>query len=406
MEEEEDVALAACIQFLETHTQQQQLGTEIRKLLDQKEWEKTASLFVDALIAAFNHPPPEKRDDINYEESLEGCVQVILNFIFSNQVDKHQLILLAQQLRQSEPFGPLRLRTVTRLYNALPETKETLQKLDLFILTVQVASKVNMLQALAPAFSRIEGFLDIWSPSKQDRRRVYQTITEAFDDTNHQAQAFEFHVKLLETFNGENEDMLSSIEPYAVKACKEAIRQPKLFRFDELLDLDAIQRLKNTKEHALLFELLQIFVSDKLEAFVDYVARNREYFDRAGFDYEACLNKMRLLSLASLGVEHSEIPYALAANTLQIEQDMLEHWVIEAVRLGLMEAKIDQMSQVIRVIRASQRVFVKEHWHSLQKRLEVCRSNVSQLIATIDQVRQQHLPAVSSSSSSSLLTNP
>jgi hypothetical protein len=106
-----------------------------------------------------------------------------------------------------------------------------------------------MLQALAPAFSRIEGFLDIWSPSKQDRRRVYQTITEAFDDTNHQAQAFEFHVKLLETFNGENEDMLSSIEPYAVKACKEAIRQPKLFRFDELLDLDAIQRLKNTKEH-------------------------------------------------------------------------------------------------------------------------------------------------------------
>jgi len=52
---------------------------------------------------------------------------------------------------------------------------------------------------------------------------------------------------------------------------------------------------------ALLFELLQIFVSDKLEAFVDYVARNREYFDRAGFDYEACLNKMRLLSLASLG---------------------------------------------------------------------------------------------------------
>jgi hypothetical protein len=143
MEEEEDVALAACIQFLETHTQQQQLGTEIRKLLDQKEWEKTASLFVDALIAAFNHPPPEKRDDINYEESLEGCVQVILNFIFSNQVDKHQLILLAQQLRQSEPFGPLRLRTVTRLYNALPETKETLQKLDLFILTVQVASKVS-----------------------------------------------------------------------------------------------------------------------------------------------------------------------------------------------------------------------------------------------------------------------
>jgi hypothetical protein len=51
-----------------------------------------------------------------------------------------------------------------------------------------------------------------------------------------------------------------------------------------------------------------------------------------------------------IGVEHSEIPYALAANTLQIEQDMLEHWVIEAVRLGLMEAKIDQMSQVVGIV--------------------------------------------------------
>lgn len=52
---------------------------------------------------------------------------------------------------------------------------------------------------------------------------------------------------------------------------------------------------------ALLFELLQIFVSEKLEAFVDFVHRNRAYFEEAGFDYEACVNKMRLLSLASLG---------------------------------------------------------------------------------------------------------
>ncbi|GJQ14270.1 hypothetical protein GpartN1_g6061.t1 [Galdieria partita] len=394
MTAEIDVELGVCIDFLQTHTNnQQQLGSQIQQLLAQQNVEQVASLLVDALIVAFNDPPTDKLADHIYEESLEGCVQVILGFIFSNQVDRFKLATqLAQHLRQSEPFGPLRLRTVTRIYNSFPET-ETSQRLELFILNVQVASKVNMLQALAPALTKAEFFLDMWSPSKQDRRRFYQTITEAFDESNNETQAFEFHVKLLETFNGEGEDVLAGVESYAVKACKEAIKQPKLYRFDELLDLDAIQRLKSTVQHALLFELLQIFVSEKLEAFVDFVRRNSVYFEEAGFDYEACLNKMRLLSLASLGVEQSEIPYSLAAKTLQVEQEELEHWVIQAVRLGLMEAKIDQMRQVIRVIRASQRVFIKEDWYALQKRLGMCKSNVAELITTIDQVKQQHLQA-------------
>lgn len=109
-----------------------------------------------------------------------------------------------------------------------------------------------MLEALTPTLAKAELFLDVWSPSKQDRRRFYETVTEAFAESNNETQAFEFHVKLLETFNGESEQVLTQVESSAVKACKEAIRQPRLYRFDELLDLDAIQRLKNTKQHGKL----------------------------------------------------------------------------------------------------------------------------------------------------------
>lgn len=143
MTAEIDVELRACIDFLQNYTNQQ-LDSPIEQLLAQQDKQQVASLLVEALVVAFNQPPQDKHFDRNYEESLEGCAQVILNFIYSNQVDAFHLVThLAQQLRQSEPFGPLRLRTVARIYNSIPET-ETVQRQEFFILTVQVASKVSI----------------------------------------------------------------------------------------------------------------------------------------------------------------------------------------------------------------------------------------------------------------------
>lgn len=61
------------------------------------------------------------------------------------------------------------------------------------------------------------------------------------------------------------------------------------------------------------------------------------------------MRKMRLLSLASLGAESNEVPYALIAQTLQIPEEDVEMWIIDAVSAKLIEAKLNQVKRVANV---------------------------------------------------------
>eukprot|EP00871_Galdieria_phlegrea_P001242 jgi/Galph1/2118/GphlegSOOS_G809.1 len=386
-----DVELQACIDFLQNNTTKEQIGSEIQQLLEKKDIEAVGLSLIDALLLAFNEQQPEKENDQSFKDSLEGCVQVTLSIIRTQDVDRNKLLLLlAEGLRKNNQFGPLRLRTVTQMYNSIPE-KEGSERLELFIIAIEIASKAEMLYALLPALMKAEFYLDWWSSTKKNRRRFYKAATEAFESSNMEMHSFEFLVKFLETYNGEEEECLAAMESLAVKACMQAITLPRLYRFDELLDLDVIQRLKQTQQHALLFELLEIFVAGKVDSFVEFAKQNENYISGAGFEYTTCMDKMRLLSLASLGVEQPEIPYSLAAKTLLVEEEDLEYWVIHAVRSGLVEAKIDQMGRLIRVIRSSQRVFTRDQWLPLQKRLEDWKLNIHELLQTVQQVRSQHV---------------
>ena len=56
---------------------------------------------------------------------------------------------------------------------------------------------------------------------------------------------------------------------------------------------------------------------------------------------------MTIVDLASN--ESGQIPYPLIKNSLQIEDDDVEPWVVKAITAKLIDCKIDQMNQVIRV---------------------------------------------------------
>ncbi|CAN0434167.1 unnamed protein product, partial [Phaeothamnion confervicola] len=79
-------------------------------------------------------------------------------------------------------------------------------------------------------------------------------------------------------------------------------------------------------------------------------------------DHEACVANMRLLSLCSLATEHEEIPYSAVASTLQVDENEVEGWVLRCIQAGLMEAKMDQLQQVVVISRCTNRVFGADQW--------------------------------------------
>lgn len=76
--------------------------------------------------------------------------------------------------------------------------------------------------------------------------------------------------------------------------------------------------------------------------------------------------------------------------------DQVEPWVISAVSSGLMNAKMDQLSQVVMVEQCVVRSFGMDEWKVLQTRLHGWKKNVGNIITALKQQQQQQ---VSSSNS-------
>lgn len=130
------------------------------------------------------------------------------------------------------------------------------------------------------------------------------------------------------------------------------------FAFEDLLQYKSLQQLKGSPE----FELLNIFLNGNLQEYNRFAAEHQDLL--ANFDVERNVTKMRLLSLASLGSENlaRELTYSEIATALEIADTEVEMWVIDVIRAGLVEAKLDQLNKTVIVYRSIYRVFGKEQW--------------------------------------------
>ncbi|GJT78772.1 eukaryotic translation initiation factor 3 subunit M-like protein [Tanacetum coccineum] len=90
------------------------------------------------------------------------------------------------------------------------------------------------------------------------------------------------------------------------------------------------------------------------------------------------------MSLVDLAFDDStQIPYSAVKDTLQIEDDEVESWLVKEITAKLVDCKIDQMNQVVIVSRCTNRVFGPSHWLALRTKLTNWRGNIANVITTI-----------------------
>ncbi|XP_044468782.1 eukaryotic translation initiation factor 3 subunit M-like [Mangifera indica] len=154
----------------------------------------------------------------------------------------------------------------------------------------------------------------------------------------------------------------------------------------DLLDMPAIGQLKKDAKHALAYQLLKIFLTQRLDAYLEFQTANSTFLKSYGLVHEDCITKMRLISLVDLGSGGSgQIPYALIRDTLGclISEDEVEMWVVKEITAKLMDCKMDKMNDVVIVSRCTERVFSLHQWETLRTKLATWRGNIANVISTI-----------------------
>nr|AFK47569.1 unknown [Lotus japonicus] len=290
-------------------------------------------------------------------------------------------VITAKIVQQPNEKPAVRLKILINLYNLL-KTPYCQFYVYMKLLNLAVDGKVT--EYIIPSFKKIDSFLKDWKIGIPEQRELFLTVSNILKENKSMSKdSFKFLTNYLVTFNGEDANVLSEAKEEAVRAIVDFVRAPDVFQCD-LLDFPAVGQLEKDAKYALLYQLLKIFLSQRLDAYIEYHTANSALLKSYGLVHEDCISKIGLMSLVDLSSDASgQIPYEVIRDTLRINDDEVELWVVKAITAKLIDCKMDQMNQVVVVSHHTDRVFGQHQWQTLRTKLASWRGNISNVISTI-----------------------
>jgi translation initiation factor 3 subunit M len=318
------------------------------------------------------------------ESDVEGAYSILYDLCRKLDKEKDQGVYaqkLLESVTGSEEAPELRLKLVVNLYNSVHPGYGKL-RFRAFCGLLDYCTKTGQVALVAKHLGDVAGRVAAWKLSNEEEQEVYLKLAGALRGYDDGSLAQNFLVKYLGCLTAKQ---LPGAAEHAITACVAAIQNPTMFACDELLELPAVAALaKGDDKGKAVHRLLEIFAREKLDAFEEFAKSNQAVIDSIGLTKDACVDKLRMLSMAILGAEMGEIPYSTVQETLQLESDMeVERWVIKVTRAQLMTAKIDQLRKLIVVGHTSARNITSNDWEELGARINgwrACLQDMSHVI--------------------------
>lgn len=129
-------------------------------------------------------------------------------------------------------------------------------------------------------------------------------------------------MELLGTYTQEN---ASQAREDAQRCILAALADPNTFLLDPLLSLKPVMFL----EGELIHDLLTIFVSEKLPAYIQFYDNYKEFVNTLGLNHDQNLKKMRLLTFMQLAETNSEMSFMMIQDELRITEEEVEPFMID-----------------------------------------------------------------------------
>ncbi|CAL5367585.1 unnamed protein product [Camellia sinensis] len=319
------------------------------------------------------------------EKDLECIFTVICNLVTKTESLDESLEmakLISTKITQQPNDKPaLRLKIVFNLYNLL---ENSYSRFFVYMKALDLAVNGKVTEHIIPSFKKMDNLLTEWNIGVQDQRKLYCTVANILKESKSSARdSFKFLAKYLATFSGEDAYNIGEAKEEAVCSIIEFVKAPDMFQCD-LLDMPAVAQLEKDAKYAFVYQLLKIFLTHRLDAYLDFYAANSTLLKSYGLVHEDCLVKMRLMSLVDLAsAESGQISYPLIKDTLQVNDDEVEMWVVKAITAKLIDCKMDQMNQIVIVSRCTERIFGMHQWQTLREKLATWRGNITNVISTI-----------------------
>ena len=142
--------------------------------------------------------------------------------------------------------------------------------------------------------------------------------------------------------------------------------------------------LKNVRffsvlEGALLHDLLTIFVTEKLSAYIKFYEEKKDFIEGLGLKHEQNMRKMRILTFMQLAENETELTFDVLEKQLQLEPTNVEEFVIEVLKTKLVRARMDQLNRKVLVSSTMHRTFGKQDWLQLSQLLTTWRTHLRQV---------------------------
>ncbi|KAF9167133.1 hypothetical protein DFQ26_005745 [Actinomortierella ambigua] len=311
------------------------------------------------------------------EREFEGAFNLLAALVMANE-DK---ALLAEVLKivssDANQKTAIKFKVLSNIFNILPANSA--QRLTVFSTIVDLAAASDEIDLVIPQLPYVSAWIQEWGVSVDEERALYLSLSDRLKETGNTKQSLDLLLKYLTTFNGASQ--LDAQKPLATRAVVESLGAADELNFENLLKIDAIQHLKGEK----VYELLSVFLNGNVQDYRQLVAKHTGLVGELKLDEEENLRKMRLLSLASLGSEHltRELGYAQIAEALEISEDEVEMWVIDVIRAGLVEAKLNQVAKTAIINRSIYRTFGNAQWQQLHTRLEGWKQSLQDILQVV-----------------------
>ncbi|KAJ9200576.1 hypothetical protein DTO166G4_1719 [Paecilomyces variotii] len=318
----------------------------------------------------------------------------------SHQAEKPDMFLsrictyLAKPIASSPQQGPsIALSILCTIFNTLAPNDSSRYHVFLAIVAViRQSGSSYAFEAFKPQLTaQLPGWIAAWELDEEDAQKVHLAVADAATAAGDNELAYTHLVQALQTIPA-NEASSKESRDLAIRALTAAFSNPAIFDFTPLSASDAVQALRASDTS--LFELLEIFAADTLDAYEDFVASTPLSSISGGVLADAgetLQNKMRLLTLASLAAStpSRSLPYSTIASSLRVPAEDVEKWVIDTIRAGLVEGRLSQLRSEFLVHRATYRVFGEKQWAEVQGRLMVWRRSLESVLGVIRSERER-----------------
>lgn len=292
-----------------------------------------------------------------------------------------------------------KLAMLETLFNSIGQSDAA--RLEVLRSIIEVASKHKLFKAIANLLQTVKLTISKVNSDVKVSRELLLSLTNALKEGSYKKLSYESLLNYLYTFDTKDE-VSEQVLSLAKRAILEAVSIREVLNFESLLQSLPVQCLAGQP----IYEFAELFLTQDVSKYLTFISAHKELIQDPSFDQDVSLHKIRLLTVASLGAENlgASISYDTIAEALKLDnssgeiESQVELFVIDVIRTGLVEAKLNQLDGNVVITRSTHRSFDKAQWAKLLSEFSSWKESLELVAKTVE----NSIASINSSSRSAL----